>query len=101
MQRAPAAPLSLHSTREPGEGAGLLANGSSSDKRVGAFDVEFEYEDDVLLNWQHARWGGVLRKCFGKRGNGGTSSPAAEHSSCAQASSPSKGSSRALAGSGK
>jgi hypothetical protein len=22
---------------------------------VGAFDVEFDIEDDVLLNWQHAR----------------------------------------------
>jgi hypothetical protein len=44
------------STREPGEGAGLLSNGSISDKRVGAFDVEFEYEDDVLLNWQHTRY---------------------------------------------
>lgn len=43
------------STREPGEeGAGLLANGSDN-KRVGAFDVEFDIEDDVLLNWQHAR----------------------------------------------
>jgi hypothetical protein len=44
------------STREPGEGAGLLAHGSnSSDKRIGAFDVEFDIEDDVLLHWQHSK----------------------------------------------
>jgi hypothetical protein len=44
-----------YSTRDPGEAAGLLPNGSSSDKRVETFDVEFDIEDDVLLNWQHAR----------------------------------------------
>jgi hypothetical protein len=49
------APVFCCSTRDPGEAAELLQNGSSSDKRVGTFDVEFDIEDDVLLNWQHAR----------------------------------------------
>lgn len=77
--RADPTPLQLphYSTREPGEveeGSRLLrgngtsssgagaANGGSGSKHVGAFDVEFDIEDDVLLNWQHTRCARVCER---------------------------------------